>query len=454
MKTATQRFLLVAAAGAAACAAYGMMPADVPELARRTVGIFAAAAVLWSTEAIPLYATSFCVVGVEILLLAEQGGLARQGGLSSDLFLSPFASGIIILFMGGFLLSKAMTKHQLDAVIARKLLHPFARSPLGLIYGILGVTAFFSMWMSNTATAAMMMAVVMPMLRQMPPQARMGTAMVLAVPFGANIGGLGTPIGTPPNAICLANMRAQGWDVGFVQWMAAAVPLVVLLLGIAGILLWGMFRPEPDIVLTQEEDRAKPISPQGWMVLGILGLSIGLWLTQPWHGIRESVVALIAAALLTACGMLDRTDVDSIDWNILILMWGGLALSNAMEITQLTAWIGNLPFVSLTGWGLPIAFVLLAMGLSTFMSNTAAANLIIPIAMVVSGTEPLHLAVLTAFACSFAMALPISTPPNAIAFASGRIASRHMLLAGGALSLLGVILLLAGYQVILPLVFR
>jgi len=434
--------------------AYTVTPETVPELARRTVAIFILAAVLWATEAIPLYATSLCVVGLEILLLAQQGGMAGQGGLSYKQFLSPFASGVIILFMGGFLLSKAITKHRLDEVIANKLIYPFARSPLLLIYGILGVTALFSMWMSNTATAAMMVAIVAAMLKGVPRDSHFRRAMILAVPFGANIGGIGTPIGTPPNAVCLANLRDAGVEIGFLQWMGAAVPLMVLLIGITGLVLYGFFRPEGGISLSAPKDAEQRISGKGWLVLGILGFAVTLWLTSTWHGINEAVVALIAAALLTALGVLSRQDVDSIDWNILILMWGGLSISNAMQLTNLTGWIGSLPFASLSGMALPILFVLLALGLSTFMSNTAAANLMIPIAIVVSGANPLYLALLTAFACSFGMALPISTPPNAIAFASGGISSRQMILTGGVISVIGVVLLLLGYQIVLPLVFR
>ena len=191
---------------------------------------------------------------------------------------------------------------------------------------------------------------------------------------------------------------------------------------------------------------------RGKVTLGILLLTIGLWLTGGWTGIPDAVVALIAAALLTALGMLSRSDVDSIDWNILILMWGGLALGNAMPLTGLVDVITELPLAELRGFWLSLAIVILAVGLSTFMSNTAAANLIIPIAMAIGATQALQLALLTALACSFAMALPISTPPNAIAFATGRLPAATLLRVGGLISTVCVIVLLAGYRVVLPLV--
>jgi solute carrier family 13 (sodium-dependent dicarboxylate transporter), member 2/3/5 len=433
--------------------AYSLMPAEMPELAQRTVAIFLFAAILWATEVIPLYATSLCVVGLEILLLAQEGGLAGQGGLSYHEFLSPFASGVIILFMGGFLLGKAVTKHGLDHVLARRFLYPFVRSRIGLVYGIMLVTAFFSMWISNTATCVMMFAILSPILASIPKGSLYGRTLVLAVAFGANIGGIGTPIGTPPNAICLANLRDIGLDIGFLQWMTAAIPLMVLLIAIAGFLLLMTSRSHQNISLSLPKIR-KRVGIQGWLVSMIVGMCGLLWMTSQWHGINEAVIALIAAALLTALRILDRKDVDSIDWNILILMWGGLSLSHAMQLTHLSDWLGSLSMSQLPAHLFPMAFVLLSVTLSTLMSNTAAANLIIPIAVIAGGSNPLHLAVLSAFACSFAMALPISTPPNAMAFATGGITARQMLRSGGIISLVCILALALGYQIVLPLIFK
>lgn len=160
----------------AAMAVYLILPPSIGELARRTVAILIIAAVFWATEVLPLFATSLCVIALEILFLANKGGLAAAGlapnggDLSYKAFLAPFASGIIILFMGGFLLSAAVTKHGLDKAIASKIIKPFAKSPLLLLYGVLGITAFFSMWMSNTATAAMMLAIIAPHHQQNPPR--------------------------------------------------------------------------------------------------------------------------------------------------------------------------------------------------------------------------------------------------------------------------------------------
>ncbi|MEX2388374.1 MAG: DASS family sodium-coupled anion symporter [Phycisphaeraceae bacterium] len=445
---------------ALATLAYLFLPGDMNELAKRAVAIFIIAAIFWATEVIPLYATSLCLVGLQVLLLAHNGGLAPAdagpdgGNLNFSVFFEPFASPVIILFLGGFLLSAAVTKHALDRAIAAKVLDPFTRRPILLIYGVMLITAFFSMWMSNTATTAMMLAIVAPLLKQMSDDGKFHLAVILAVPTGANIGGIGTPIGTPPNAVALANLRRAGLEIGFLDWMLVAVPLAVLLIAVAGVILYVMLPAGKGLSIPRLK-HTEPVSLRGKITLGILVLTIGLWLTGSWHGINDAVIALIAAALLTSLGMLNRRDVDSVDWNILILMWGGLALGNAMSQTGLVEYITEQPFIGqLQGIVLAAAVVLLAYGLSTFMSNTAAANLIIPMALAFPAPGNVQLVILTALACSFAMALPISTPPNAMAFATGRLPASTLLRVGGLISLIAVVVLLLGYQVMLPLVLE
>ena len=450
---AWRRPLILIATAAAALLAYMALPADMDVLARRMVVIFIIAAVFWATEVIPLYATSLCIVGLQVLLLARNGGLADSGDLDYSLFFQPFASPVIILFMGGFLLAAAVTRHGLDRAIASTILQPFTRGPLLLLYGIMGITAFFSMWMSNTATTAMMIAIISPLLRAVGERGRYHMAIIMAVPLGANIGGIGTPIGTPPNAVALAALRQGGYDIGFLDWMIVALPLAVLLIAVAGVLLYYLLGPKNPLTLPSLPKR-EPISALGKVTLAILLLAIIGWITSRWHGVADAVIALIAAALLTALGVLRRRDVDSIDWDILILMWGGLSLGNAMSATGLIDDIMSLPIADLTGVILAVAVVLLAVGLSTFMSNTAAANLIIPMAMAFSADQRGQLVVLTALASSFAMALPISTPPNAIAFATGRIPASVLLRVGGLVSIISIALLLAGYQIVLPLFLR
>ena len=438
----------------------------VTELHRRMVGIFVVAGIFWAMEVIPLFATSLLVISLEIILLAESGGLAGKiGGVSelpSDVhlkysdFLSSFGSHIIVLFMGGFLLSTALTEHGIDRKIAAIFLQPFTGSPRKLIFGVLGITAFFSMWMSNTATAAMMLAIIAPVLRQLPKDDLFHRGLILSVPFGANIGGIGTPIGSPPNAIVFdaLNRAGSGMEVTFLDWVMMAFPLEVLMLVVAGFMLLYFFPHDGALVLGKIESPEK-IRRKGRITLVVLLFAILLWLTGNWTGLASGAVALFIAAVLAVFKIIDRDDVDSIDWHVLILMWGGLSLGVGMEMTGLTDLVTaiNFEMIPLGEWGIAFVIVVCSLLFSTFMSNTATANLIVPIVMAM-GVGSLatrgEFAVLVAMSCSFAMAMPVSTPPNAIAFSTGEIPVSSMIRVGGLISVVSVVVMLLGYRLFLP----
>jgi solute carrier family 13 (sodium-dependent dicarboxylate transporter), member 2/3/5 len=453
-------------------ATYWLTREALGEMAARSLSIIIVAAVFWATEVLPLFATAFVVVGLEILALATDGGLAAEltallhwlqvdvrpdpavPPIGADAFLTPLADDVIILFLGAFLLATAVRKHRVDERLARRVLRPFAGSPLRLIYGVLGVTAFFSMWMSNTAMAAMMIAIVGPTVRRLPEDATLRVALLLAVPFGANIGGIGTPIGSPPNAIAYGVLNQAGYGVTFLTWMLVAVPLAAMLILAAGLLLSVMLRPagSTDLGLMQQPP---PLDTAGRATLAILVVTVLLWILGDWHGLRPGAVALLAAAALTGLGMLDSDDVDSIDWNILILMWGALSLSVAAAESGLLAQVRRVDLAALPGglWTAGLVVAVAAVGLSTIMSNTATAALLVPAALAVSLPGREQFAMLAALCCSFGMALPVSTPPNAIAYATGAIPLRTLIRTGGTLSFVCLVVVLLGYRAVLPLVF-
>ncbi len=480
MTEAKRRTLIISVTAILCTIVYFGLPTQgdfaVNELARRTIVIFVIAAIFWATEAMALYATSLAAVGLMVLFLDQKSFLvdldnpiARaltfsdmpEAAISYKTFFAQFGSNIIILFMGGFLLSAALTKHGIDRAIAARVLAPFAKSPIMLIYGVLAISAFFSMWMSNTATAAMVLAIIAPIIKELPHDDKFHRGVILAVPFGANIGGIGTPIGTPPNAVAFGainGLAAEGvvQPVSFLQWMMIGVPLAVILLAIIGVVLYLIYKPGPETKLSSITAPGK-ITAQGYATIGVLVAAIALWLTGTWHGLSAGAVALLAAAALTAMRVLEKTDVDRIDWNILILMWGGLALGAAIQATGMTDLIAKVDFTAIPGdtYGLAVVVVLVSILMSTFMSNTATANLLVPIVMALgvgAAAVSTQLAVLCALGCSFAMALPVSTPPNAIAFATGKIKASELLRIGGMVSLGAGALLLIGYPIVLPMV--
>ena len=412
-------------------------------------GIFVLAALLWATEALPLFATAILIIALEIVLLANPGGWSGfgfAGGNSPDyqVFLAPLANPVIVLFFGGFLLAHAILKEGVDKTMAGAILSLFGRSPRRVMLGLMVITAVFSMWMSNTATTAMMITLTVPMLSQIPAGDPFRKGLILSVPFAANIGGMGTPIASPPNAVAVSFLLEAGYEISFLQWVLIAIPLMTGLLLFSWVLLSFLYAPRQRIVFAKPV--AEPMSGRDWYVVGVLVTTIGLWLTEGWHGLSTAVVALLPAVAFTATGLLTRRDVNSLEWHILILIMGGIALGVGMQRTGLDE-----VFVSLIpsqGGVVLGAMVLATILFSTFISNTAAANLLLPvgIAFAAGTTDPdspgaIVLAVSIALAASLAMSLPVSTPPNTIAYSQGRLTSGDFIRPGVVIGIVAVVLI-------------
>jgi len=412
-------------------------------------GIFLLSAYLWVTEALPLFATALLVIGLEIIFIANPGGWQSLGFANGEspvytIFIEPLANPVIILFLGGFLLAMASVKQGVDQALASTLLKLFGNQPLMIMLGLMSVTATFSMFMSNTATTAMMITLVIPLLKFIPKGDPFNKALILCIPFAANIGGMGTPIASPPNAVAMGFLKSAGFNITFLQWMLIAIPLVVALLLFALFLLWTFYKPREkglSVVL-------KPIkiNRSGWFVIVIFSTTVLLWLTDQWHGLPSAAVALLPAIAFTATGIIKRIDYNSLEWHILTLIAGGIALGVGMKVTGLDAIIINeIPPGS--AWVFILLLVSTAL-FSTFMSNTAAANLIIPIGIsFASGVmgkplEAIILGVSIALVSSISMALPISTPPNAIAYARGILNSKDFMLTGSIIGVFALLLIL------------
>ncbi len=313
------------------------------------------------------------------------------------------------------------------------------RTHATLLAGVLGVTALFSMWMSNTATTAFMLTLVMPLVARLPEGDGARKALLLAVPFAANIGGLGTPIASPPNAIALGYLQRAGVSLGFLEWMLFAVPLVLVLLAFAGWVIAKVCRMEPGRAARLELG-APALTGRGRVVVAVFALTVALWVSEGLHGLPAAVVALLPLVLLVVTGLIDRTDVNRLDWDVLLLIAGGLALGYGLESTALDERVvAALP--AARGFGLVLVMMGLTLTLSTFLSNTAVANLLLPVGLAAAlavGGDPQGVVIGIALAASLSMALPISTPPNAMAYATGEVAARDMRLAGAVVGLVGI----------------
>lgn len=439
-----------------------LLPADalfIPQLTlleQRVIAIFVLATLCWVLEPIPIYATSVLIIVLELLLLSD-GGLkplvsgypaGQLGGLMSyKQIMATFASPIIMLFLGGFFLAMAASKYRLDMNLARVLLRPFGTNPRTLLLGLMGITALFSMFMSNTATTAMMLSILAPVLVVFAPQDPGRVAFTLAIPLAANIGGIGTPIGTPPNAIALRYLTGEN-AISFAEWMVFGVPFVLVLMVVAWLLLCWLFpTQQPAIRLDIRGKFLK--TPKAWLVYATFVLTVGLWLFGGLLGLNSYVVGLVPVAIFTVTRVITKEDLKTISWDVLWLVSGGIALGLAMESTGLAKhMVEAIPFASLSPVLLLLLASLLSLLMANFMSHTATANLLLPLVAVlgtalpslveVGGEVALLLAV--TFASSLGMSLPISTPPNALAHATGNVATGQMAKIGVLCGLLGLLL--------------
>ena len=411
--------------------------------------IFVGAAGFWVTEAIPPFATAILVVVLNIYLLGQPGGPLglEKSGISESyrVFLNPIASPVLVLFFGGFIMAIAATKHGFDLKLAKAFIKPFGTKPTMVLLGVILTTALFSMFMSNTATTAMMFAIFSPLFKHFEERDAFKKALILAIPFSANIGGMGTIIGTPPNAVAASVLNELGYSISFVKWMLIGVPVVTIMLAALWLLLLKLFKPKKkqfEILFPEDTEMTWDLL----MTMGTFSITVFLWITEPLHGIPAAVVALLPVMIFTMFSIIDRNDLKKIEWDVLILVAGGLTLGISMKMSGLSdILVGQISWDNLGLILILVLFVVVTILISNFMSNTSAANLLIPIATSISVLTPVTGALIVAFSASLAMSLPISTPPNAIAFSTRTVDTREMARTGTIVSVIGmaVIMVLA-----------
>ena len=418
------------------------------------LSIFLLAAVFWMFETIPIYSTSILVIFFQVILLSAEGlidytAIAAYDPVPYTRFIATLADPIIILFLGGFVLADASVKYDFDKNLTRILLQPFGSSTTAIMLGLMVVTAGLSAFMSNTATTAMMITVIIPIIAKMDPEdpARIGIA--LSVPFAANIGGIATPIGTPPNAVVIAALNQQGLDVAFSSWMIYALPLAIVMLMITWkVLIW--LYPPSVRKLSLNLDATLTRSAHAYLLYITFAVTVLLWITEGLHGIRSSIVALLPVTILTLTTTFNKQDIRKLPWEVLWLIAGGIALGISMKETGLADWmVGAIAWEQLPHLLVLVVFGAVALLMSNFLSNTVTASLLIPLAitLVTSGIFEgafgmLMIGLVIALSASFAMVLPISTPPNAIAVSTGILKTKHMVLSGLIVGLIGLGLIL------------
>lgn len=433
-------------------AASGIISSDEP-LSRAGVNMLAIlvlAAGLWVTEAIPAFAVSLLVIALEIAILGRPGTILGQDPSDPkawETFIKPWSSPLIWLFLGGFVLAHAAVQTGLDLIIARRILKLFGTRPRRLLLGVMTVTFFLSMFMSNTATAAMMLALLGPVLAGLELRDPYTKALGLGVAMAASVGGMGTIIGTPPNAIA-AQALQETYPVSFMSWISIGLPPAFILFLVSWGFLVIRYPADQDRIPTEVLNRPDSVSsgsrkPHLVVVLVVFILVIGMWLFESIHKIPAPVIAFFGIAILSVTGVVTADGVRKLPWDVLLLMAGGLSLGVGVQETGLAQWLVSFVPDGLSEAGLILFFSILAVAMSNFMSNTATASILIPVVSGFGSHMPQTLVLPVALVCSCAMVLPVSTPPNAVAFASGHLKPGDFVQGGIIMALIGPLVVYA-----------
>ena len=432
---------------------------------QRVIAIFVFTAMMWILEVIPTWTTSVVAI-VSILLTTSNKGLGflmakeNLGELTNyKSVMAAFADPVIMLFLGGFVLAFAATKVGLDVQLAKVMLKPFGTNPKRVLLGVLLVIGVFSMFMSNTATAAMMLTFLTPVLATLPKDGGGRISLALAIPIAANLGGMGTPIGTPPNAIALGALQDAGYNITFVGWMLRMIPYVLVMLVFAWFLLMKLYPFKAKSIELKIEGAPTKTTPfQKYVVWFTFALTIILWVGESLFKVNSNIVAMIPFAVFSATGILKSRDLEHINWAVLWMVAGGFALGTALNQTGLASTlIQTIPFASWNALVVMLVGGFICYFLSNFISNSASANLVVPILIVVGkamagspafenlGGVPAMIAGV-AICASLAMCLPVSTPPNALAHSTGMITTKQMATVG---VIIGVVGLVLGYAMLI-----
>jgi sodium-dependent dicarboxylate transporter 2/3/5 len=454
----------------------------------RTAVLGMVMACFWMTEALPLAATAFIPI-----VAFPLSGVAKI-----DEVTQAYAHPLIFLFLGGFMLAAAMKRWELHSRIALFALRLAGPKPDHQVFALMAATAFLSLWISNTATAMVMMPIGLSIISaaqkngrdaeggvqhapaagsETRPDNAFGSALMLGIAYAATIGGMGSLIGTPPNAL-LAGFVAEnyGESIGFGQWMLLGVPIVLVLLPITWLLLTRVFfsLPQPVPSATQERARLTPLSRSQRIVAAVLVLTACLWILRPLLPERLGVIGLSDAGIAIGASvilfmlpahfsdghaLLTWEDLGALRWDVLILFGGGLALADAIRTSGLADWIGSgtsqlsdLPFAVLV-----LTMMVVVVYLGELASNTAMAAVFLPVAAAAAaglGAPPLELILPVALAASLGFMLPVATPPNAIVYGSGAVTARQMLRAGAVLDVISIALVFIFALTLGPIVFR
>ncbi len=398
---------------------------------------------LWVTEAIPPFAVSLFIIAYLVFTLGNPN--LNSAPEKIDRYVNTFSSSIIWLLLGGFFMATAMTKTKLDQQLLRATLKLSGTKPRNILIAVMFTTMIASMLMSNTATAAMVVAAVMPLVTSI-GKSGFSKALLLGVSIAATVGGMGTIIGTPPNAIAAGILENSGYKIDFLSWMKYGMPVATALTAISCFVLLKVFvkKAAPvsfDFMNKQTNETTKETGIQRKIVIAVIIVTVLFWLTTSVHGITVASISAIPIVVLTLTGVLDNADIKKLPWDTLLLVAGGLSLGEALQSTGIMDHYAN----QLRTLDVPTtAFIFIlsyaTMIFSNIMSNSATATVLIPLGMAILIGFESQVALAIGLATSTALFLPVSTPPNAIVYSTGMLEQKDFRIGGALIAILGPLL--------------
>ncbi len=378
---------------------------------------------LWFTEAIPPFAVGILILVYLVYFLGSP--VMESEAMDVSKYVNTWSSPVIWLLLGGFFLAESLKKCKLDTAILRWVLSKISPRPAIVLLGLMTLSLFGSMIMSNTATTAMILATVVPLCRNLGMQEPFSKAILLGVPTAAAVGGMGTIIGTPSNAIAVGALNTAGDDVSFGMWMVYGMVPAILLTFLTWRFLLYRFKTErrkielSPSVSEDEADHGLGRDAKRISVVTLL-LTVGLWITTPIHEFPVSAIAALPLVSLTVSGVINAEDLQRMPWDTLMLVSGGLALGLSLQETGLAEiFVDSIRDITLPLIPMIALLCFMTMVLSNIMSNTAASTIIVPLAILILPENAEFAAVAIALSASTALFLPVSTPPNALAYGTG-----------------------------------
>ncbi|HEX6889551.1 MAG TPA: DASS family sodium-coupled anion symporter [Chryseolinea sp.] len=397
---------------------------------------------LWLTEAVPPFSVGLFIIAFLVYTLGYEKFTTTPADIR--IYTNTFSSSVIWLMLGGFFLASAMTKTKLDVDLIHITLRVCGTNPKWVLFGMMSITMIASMLISNTATTAMVVAALMPLLMKLGKQSTVTKALILGIPIAATTGGMGTMIGSPPNAIAAGALAAVGKPIDFIGWIFYGLPVTLALTILGWWVLVRIFMKKVEAIPLDTFARNKNVtvggesSLQRWVVITILSITLLLWLTSPIHDLSAAAVSAIPLVLLPLTQILKGEDIRAMGWDTLLLVAGGLSLGTALQHTGLL----DLYAERIAALEMPdlVFYFLLAyatMLFSNIMSNTATSTVLIPLGMAILPNNQIEIAMIIGLSASTALFLPVSTPPNAIVYSTGLIEQKDFRIGGLLIGLIG-----------------